>query len=112
MAFSLDGHTLMTRGGPGDDTLKRKCVAFWLGAHSHQHAVWDTRAFKKPIAVREGLPVGYPRTNAVFSPDDKYVVTGCSPTAGGGAPSLVFMKKENLEIVKRLQVDSTPVKVM
>ncbi|TEB39308.1 transcription factor [Coprinellus micaceus] len=89
LAFSLDGHTLMTRGGPGDDTLK----------------LWDTRAFKKPIAVREGLPVGYPRTNAVFSPDD-------NPTADGGAPSLVFMKKENLEIVKRLQVDSTPVKVM
>lgn len=54
----------------------------------------------------------YPRTNAVFSPDDKYVVTGCGPTTSGGAPSLVFMKKENLEIVKRLSVDSTPVKVM
>lgn len=24
LTFSLDGHTVMTRGGPGDDTLKRK----------------------------------------------------------------------------------------
>lgn len=96
LTFSLDGHTVMTRGGPGDDTLK----------------LWDTRAFKKPIAVREGLPAVYPRTNAAFSPDDRYVVTGCGPTTTGGSASLVFMRKDDLEIVKRLSVDSTPVKVM
>ncbi|KAJ2920263.1 hypothetical protein MD484_g54, partial [Candolleomyces efflorescens] len=96
LVFSLDGHTVMTRGGPGDDTLK----------------LWDTRAFKKPIAVREGLPTLYPRTNAVFSPDERYIVTGCGPTGRGGSPSLVFMKKENLEVVKTLSVDSTPVIVL
>lgn len=30
LVFSLDGHTVMTRGGPGDDTLKRKYVPFQL----------------------------------------------------------------------------------
>lgn len=54
----------------------------------------------------------YPRTNAAFSPDDRYVVTGCGPTTTGGSASLVFMRKDDLEIVKRLSVDSTPVKVM
>ncbi|RXW24743.1 hypothetical protein EST38_g1124 [Candolleomyces aberdarensis] len=96
LVFSLDGHTIMTRGGPGDDTLK----------------LWDIRAFKKPIAVREGLPTLYPRTNAVFSPDERYIVTGCGPTGKGGSPSLVFLKKENLEVVKTLSVDSTPVIVL
>ena len=82
------------------------------GILTYFRAVWDARAFKKPIAVREGLTVSYPRTNAVFSPDDRYVVTGCGPAKTGEPASLVFMKKENLEVVKRLAVASTPVKVL
>ncbi|KAI0082227.1 transcription factor [Panus rudis PR-1116 ss-1] len=94
MVFSVDGRTVLTRGG--DDTVK----------------LWDLRAFKKPLAVHEGLTTLYPTTNAIFSPDDKYVVTGAGATTKGGKGRLMFMKKDGLESVKTLEVDTTPVKVV
>ena len=54
----------------------------------------------------------YPQTNAIFSPDDKYVVTGVGASAKGGDGKLVFMSKDSLEIMKELVVDSSPVKVV
>ncbi|KIK71262.1 hypothetical protein GYMLUDRAFT_66468 [Collybiopsis luxurians FD-317 M1] len=93
LVFSVDGRTVLTRGG--DDTVK----------------LWDLRAFKKPLCTREDLPVLYPKTNAIFSPDDKYVVTGAGATVKGGSGRLLFMRKDNLETVKTLEVGATPVKV-
>ncbi|KAL1691914.1 WD40-repeat-containing domain protein [Schizophyllum commune] len=94
MVFSVDGRTVLTRGM--DDTVK----------------LWDTRDFKKPIATRSGVTTLYPQTNAIFSPDDKYVVTGAASTTKGGKGQLLFLKKANLEVVKTLEVNSTPVKVV
>ena len=54
----------------------------------------------------------YPQTNAIFSPDDKYVVTGAASTTKGGKGQLLFLSKANLEVVKTLEVNSTPVKVV
>ena len=54
----------------------------------------------------------YPQTNAIFSPDDKYVVTGVGASSKGGHGKLLFMSKDSLEIVKELVVDSSPVKVV
>ncbi|KAJ3828487.1 hypothetical protein F5880DRAFT_1608389 [Lentinula raphanica] len=93
MVFSVDGRTVLTRGG--DDTVK----------------LWDLRAFKKPLLTRSELPTLYPNTNAIFSPDDKYVVTGAGATVKGGPGRLLFMRKDNLDIVKTLEVGATPVKV-
>ncbi|KAF9535568.1 transcription factor [Crepidotus variabilis] len=93
LVFSVDRQTVLTRGG--DDTVK----------------LWDLRSFKKPLAVHSGLTTLYPSTNAVFSPDDKYVITGAGATAKGGQGRLVFLNKYNLEEVKSLVVDATPVKV-
>lgn len=73
--------------------------------------VWDLRSFKKPLAVHSGLGTLYPNTNAVFSPDDKYVITGAAPTTKGGQGRLVILKKDGLEEVRSLAVDTTPVKV-
>jgi WD40 repeat protein len=73
--------------------------------------VWDLRSFKKPIATRSDLATLYPHTNAIFSPDDKYVVTGAGASLKGGKGKLTFMSKNGLDIVKELEVDSTPVKV-
>lgn len=73
--------------------------------------MWDLRAFKKPLAVHSGLNTLYPNTNAVFSPDDKYVLTGAGATIKGGQGRLVILAKEGLEEVKSLAVDTTPVKV-
>ena len=73
--------------------------------------MWDLRSFKKPVAEHSGLSTLYPNTNAVFSPDDKYIITGAAGSEKGGGGRLVFLKKENLEEVKSLGVEATPVKV-
>ncbi|KAF9451784.1 transcription factor [Macrolepiota fuliginosa MF-IS2] len=93
LVFSVDGRTVLTRGG--DDTVK----------------IWDLRAFKKPLAVRNEAPTLYPNTNAAFSPDDKYVITGAGAAAKGGSGRLLFLQKDNLEVVKTLEVGATPVRV-
>ncbi|KAF9042099.1 transcription factor [Panaeolus papilionaceus] len=93
LVFSVDKQTVLTRGG--DDTVK----------------LWDLRAFKKPLAVHSGLTTLYPNTNAVFSPDDKFVITGAGASSRGGQGRLVFLKKDGLEEVKSLAVDTTPVRV-
>ncbi|KAG6885944.1 hypothetical protein C0993_007446 [Termitomyces sp. T159_Od127] len=93
MTFSVDGHTVLTRGG--DDTVK----------------LWDLRSFKKPLATRSELVTLYPHTNAMFSPDDKYIITGSGATSKAGKGKLMFLEKKTLEVVKSLEVDSTPVRV-
>lgn len=45
-------------------------------------AVWNPKALKKPLAVATSLPSLNSETNAVFSPDSRYVLTG---TAGARA---------------------------
>lgn len=74
--------------------------------------VWDLRSFKKPVSVKSDMTTLYPQTNAIFSPDDKYVVTGVGTNSKGGHGQLVFMNKNLLEVEKELAVDSTPVKVV
>ena len=79
---------------------------------SYFHTVWDLRSFKKPVSVKMEMTTLYPQTNAIFSPDDKYVVTGVGASSKGGHGKLLFMSKDSLEIVKELVVDSSPVKVV
>ncbi|KAJ7462614.1 transcription factor [Mycena galericulata] len=93
LVFSVDGRTVLTRGG--DDTVK----------------LWDLRAFKKPLATRSDLATLYPNTNAMFSPDDKYIITGAGATAKGGKGKLMFLDKNGLDVIQTLEVDATPVKV-
>lgn len=94
IVFSVDGRTVLTRGG--DDTVK----------------LWDLRVFKKPLSVRSDLTTLYPQTNAVFSPDEKFIMTGAGPSGKGGKGKLVFMDRQNLEVVRSLDMDSTPVRVI
>lgn len=75
-------------------------------------SVWDLRSFKKPVSVKTEMMTLYPQTNAIFSPDDKYVVTGIGATSKGGHGKLLFMSKDSLEVVQELVVDSSPVKVV
>lgn len=73
--------------------------------------VWDLRSFRKPLATRSELVTLYPHTNAVFSPDDKYIITGSGATSKAGKGNVMFLEKKTLEVVKSLEVDSTPVRV-
>ncbi|KAG7099448.1 hypothetical protein E1B28_001299 [Marasmius oreades] len=92
--FSVDGRTVLTRGG--DDTVK----------------LWDVRSFKKAIVTRTDMATLYPNTNAVFSPDERFIVTGAGSAAKGGKGRLIFLKKDSLETTKELEVNSTPVRVV
>ncbi|KAH7921257.1 hypothetical protein BV22DRAFT_1114517 [Leucogyrophana mollusca] len=96
VVFSVDGRTVLTRGGAGDDTVK----------------LWDLRAFKKPLATRSGLTTLYPATNAVFSPDEKYILTGAGASAKGGRGKLTFLTRDGLEAAKEVEMETTPVKVL
>jgi WD40 repeat protein len=78
---------------------------------AHCILVWDVRAFKKPLASKADLRTLYPNTNAVFSPDDKYIITGAGSPSQGRAGRLLFLRKNNLDVVKELEVDATPVRV-
>lgn len=54
--------------------------------------VWDTRSFKKPLYVSSTpLPSLNPETNLIFSPDERYLLTG---TAGAQAGVLVGTAEE------------------
>lgn len=85
-----------------------------LGAHPVvlHFTVWDLRSFKKPVSAKTEMTTLYPQTNAIFSPDDKYVVTGVGASERSGPGRLLFMSKDSLEVVKELVVDSSPVKVI
>ncbi|KAI5991495.1 hypothetical protein EDD15DRAFT_2447662 [Pisolithus albus] len=94
IAFSVDGRTVLTRGG--DETVK----------------LWDLRSFKKPLAVRSGLATLYPGTNAVFSPDEKHILTSHGASEKGGRGKLVFLRRSDLSIAEETDMETTPVKVL
>ncbi|KAG2160075.1 transcription factor [Suillus bovinus] len=94
LVFSVDGRTVLTRGG--DDTVK----------------LWDLRAFKRPLASYSGATTLYPGTNAVFSPDEKHILTGTGAPAKGARGKLLLLSREDLSVVKEIDMDTTPVKVV
>lgn len=94
LVFSVDGRTVLTRGG--DETVK----------------LWDLRAFKRPLASHSGATTLYPGTNAVFSPDEKYILTGTGASAKGAQGKLILLNRESLTVVKEIDMDTTPVKVV
>ncbi|KAG8879811.1 hypothetical protein FRB97_001381 [Tulasnella sp. 331] len=99
VVFSVDGRTVLTRGN--DDFAK----------------LWDVRSFKKPIFTSPKIPTLYPETNAAFSPDEKFIVTGsaASKTEGGvGRGGLMFLRRDGLDVEKQVdfEVNETVVKVV
>lgn len=61
LVFSGDGRLLVTKGGPGDDTIK----------------LWDTRKLKTPVNTRSGFPMSpQQESNIIFSPDSSNLLLG------------------------------------
>lgn len=84
--------------------------------------VWDIRSFRKPLAVRSNLSTPYPLTNAVFSADEKTILTSAGAETKGGRGRLIFLRRDaigeekvtepkQLEIVHTLEMAANPVKV-
>lgn len=105
VCFTKDGRALASRGGDG--TVK----------------LWDVRAFKKPLAVRTGLPNSYAQTNVVFSPDETAVLTGTSaeraeeddegrlgPITEGGR--IEVLSRSDLRTLKSIENEGDPSSVV
>jgi hypothetical protein len=45
--------------------------------------LWDLRAFKKPLAVWDGLDTNYANTTCCFSPDERLLCTGARSVSEG-----------------------------
>lgn len=68
--------------------------------------MWDVRSFKKPVFTSPRIPTLYPETNAVFSPDEKYIVTGAAAETAGGRGSLMFLRRDGLDVEKSIPFDA------
>ena len=87
--------------------------------------VWDTRTLKKPLFVAENLPSQNPETNLIFSPDEKFLLTGTAGAQAGvlaGAADeerareakasgkeggkVVVLRRDGLEVVRSLSTSS------
>lgn len=103
IVFSSDNRQLASRGGDG--TVK----------------LWDTKAFKKPLFVASGLPSLNAETNVIFSPDEKYILTGTAGShagvlagqaeeekakefAGGEGGKVVVLRRDGLGVVRTLDI--------
>lgn len=87
------GMTLISRSGDG--TIK----------------VFDIRSFKKPLAVRDSLPVGFGTTQCCFSPDESLVLTGVGSETKDQSGYLGIYKKDDLSLVQQVGVPGNCVAV-
>ncbi|KAI8923329.1 WD40-repeat-containing domain protein [Entophlyctis helioformis] len=94
VSFSINNQHILTRAM--DDTLK----------------LWDIRNFKKPVAAVPDLPTFYEETNAIFSPNDRYVLTGTSVKKGVEKGSILVFDRHTLESVQEIPMDSPVVRVL
>ncbi|KAJ3094516.1 WD repeat-containing protein 70, partial [Phlyctochytrium bullatum] len=90
---SIDGHGLVSRAF--DDTLK----------------LWDLRNFKKPVAEVGSLPNLFEENNAIFSPDNRLVVTGISNRKGERVGKVVFYSRVDLAPVQEKVFGDSMVRV-
>ncbi|KAK4704133.1 WD repeat-containing protein 70, partial [Phenoliferia sp. Uapishka_3] len=105
IVFTGDGRQLASRGGDG--TVK----------------LWDTRSLKKPLCTAIDLPSLNPEANLVFSPDEKFILTGTAGAHagvlagaaeeekakeleknGGVGGKVVVLRKEGLGVVRSLNI--------
>lgn len=92
---AYDSKTLATRGG--DDTLK----------------TWDMRNLKKNLATADNLYNRFPMTNCVFSPNDKYIVTGTSTKSDDDTGKLIIFDRDSLEKLHEIKVsDSSAIRTL
>lgn len=89
LLFSKDGRTMFSRSM--DDTLK----------------VWDFRSFSKPVKVFGGLVNFFPQTDVIFSPDEKYVLTGSHVKKDQGSGKIIVLNRTTLEVVSEVDMGNS-----
>lgn len=93
VVFSRNGRELISRST--DHTLK----------------LWDVRSFKKPLAEKSGLPNNYSQTNAMFSPDDKWILTGTSSSSANGSGSIEILSTRDLSPIQSIPTPSSTIRL-
>ena len=64
----------------------------------------------------------YPQTNAVFSPDERYIITGVGADTKGGRGKVLFLKRDSfgdekakevkgMDVARTMETQTTPIKV-
>eukprot|EP01080_Neovahlkampfia_damariscottae_P008653 gene8653-600_t len=86
--FSQDDHSLISRSM--DNTMK----------------FWDIRKFESPLAEYKNLETLFSQTDCLFSPDEKYFLTGTSIKKNTGAGELVFVDKKTLKVAKKQKISN------
>ncbi|KAI9095137.1 WD40-repeat-containing domain protein [Phlyctochytrium arcticum] len=89
--FSIANNLIATRAM--DDTLK----------------IWDVRKFTKPVAVQSNLENFFEETNVIFSPNDRYILTGTSVKKDQGAGKLHIFERDTLKPVQEIDVTTSSV---
>ena len=112
--FDLNGNYIATRGGDG--TVKSVSVAPFFEMVSDLifcTSAWDVRQLKKNLYTASDLPAPYPNMNAIWSPDQRYIVAAAAgPVKDGKATGrLVFLKREGLTIAHEVAYDSCVINV-
>jgi peptidoglycan hydrolase-like protein with peptidoglycan-binding domain len=91
--LSLNNYNLMSRSF--DSTLKH----------------WDLRFFSKPIGVASDLPCFHEEQNCIYSPNEKYCLTGYAERKTGASFVHVY-DKQSFELVQKLAVPAPAVKLL
>jgi WD repeat-containing protein 70 len=90
IVFSQDGNHVVSRGG--DDTVK----------------LWDIRKFKAPLAQLNNLENNHAESNLIYSPNQKYILTGesCHPDQQG---HLLILDSQTLSTVRKVPIGQSSV---
>ncbi|KAI8998158.1 transcription factor [Gaertneriomyces semiglobifer] len=91
VSFSIANNLIATRAM--DDTLK----------------LWDIRKFTKPINVVSGLMNFFEETNVIFSPNDRYILTGTSVKKNEGAGKICVFERDTLNKVQEIALGNSSV---
>jgi WD40 repeat protein len=86
IAFSRDSQQITTRGL--DDTVR----------------LFDIRNFKQPLQVAQNFTNYFEESNIIYSPDDRYIVTGLSVKRDQGPGKLLFLNRDTLKIEHEVAV--------
>ncbi len=74
--------------------------------------VWDTRTMARPLKEYADLPNLFPFTDAIFSPNDRFFLTGTSVKKNQAGARLIFYDKGTLEPVKQIAIAGSVVRLL